>query len=139
MSDEQVPDVKRGKGGRWEKGKCPNPGGRPKNALSMVKVLREVLAEKVETKDEKKSKVTRAQILARAMVAEAAKGNAQLAIEIMKRVDGPSPNVIGIDDFSKLSNAELVARAKAAFGGDIAEGLDDSAEPTTSEIIQHID
>jgi hypothetical protein len=76
------------KGGKWPKGYCPNPGGRPKGPKTLTSTLRQLLREP----DPQDPTLTRGDRLIQIAYVHAAKGNFQFFKEIFERNDGKVPD-----------------------------------------------
>ena len=99
----------------FEKGKSGNPGGRPKGGVSLLTELKKKLEDPAVM-----------DTVANALVQHIIAGNAQAIKQAFDRIDGPVPVVI--DDVSKLSDAELIERAKNLFGGNRQAWSDEEEE-----------
>ncbi len=76
--------------GRWRPGYSGNPRGRPPKGQALSEHLRNVLAEEVETVGG--CRVTRARLLAKALVERATAGDMRAARLVLEHVDGkPAP------------------------------------------------
>ena len=102
----------------FKPGQSGNPGGRPKNAESIVYHLRQVLAE------EDKDGVSNARRVAENLVALAVKDNVPALREIIERMDGKVSQPLDIDDLR--SQARAIAKADGA--------TDDEAEEAVREV-----
>jgi len=101
---------------RFKPGQSGNPKGKTPGEVSLI----------VEIKKQLKASPEELPELARSVILNAKMGNAQAIKQIFDRIDGPVPVVI--DDVSKLSDAELIERAKVLFGGDSQTRLEDEEE-----------
>ncbi len=72
--------------GGWIKGQSGNPGGRPKNEVSVLYWIKRYLEE-----DDPKEHKPRAQLIAEAMVNRAIAGDSRMMKEIVEIVDGKKP------------------------------------------------
>ncbi len=106
------------KGKRFKKGQSGNPGGRPKNAESIVYHLRQVLAE------EDEDGVVKARRVAENLVALAVKDNVPALREIIERMDGKVSQPLDIDDLRSQTRA--LAKADGA--------TDEEAEESVREV-----
>jgi len=87
-----TPGAKRPRG--WQKGQSGNPKGRPKGDICLTTHIKRVLAEVCE--DPKADGRTYAELFARALIANAIKGNGPAIKEILNRVDGVTKQTIDL-------------------------------------------
>lgn len=89
---------------RWQKGYCPNPGGRPKGSVSMTHLIMHIEQEQIPTTKAyltmcraigaDPENMTHAELTARLWVYLAQKGHAIAMKEIWNRIDGRVPLVL---------------------------------------------
>mgnify|MGYP000718174255 CR=1 FL=1 len=101
---------------KFKPGESGNPRGKKPGNVSLI----------VEIKKQLEADPTELPELAKSVILNAKMGNAQAIKQIFDRIDGPVPVVI--DDVSKLSDAELIERAKALFGGNSPAWTEDEEE-----------
>ena len=102
---------------QFKPGESGNPGGRPRG-LSLTAILHETLDATELCGEPVPGGRTVARALIEAMLAHAIKkGDPSLIRETIARVDGPIGSPPPSDDYSRLSDSELIARVAGALGG----------------------
>jgi hypothetical protein len=113
---------------RYKPGVCGNPGGRPKGALSLTKLLREALEKNTINGELIPEGKTAGERLIELAIANASKGNAKYFTEIINRIDGKLPDKVEIRDLSKLTDDQLRAIAEGAGGSDLGASSETEGE-----------
>ena len=109
---------KRGKDGRFVRGKSGNPKGRPPAEVCLTALLRAALAEK-----DKDGKRTKARAVIDALVEVACEGKTQAIEQIFNRIDG----ILQPIQQGPAIDLEAIARAMLARRADIGSGRDGGA------------
>jgi len=106
---------KRGKDGRFVRGKSGNPKGRPPAEVCLTALLRAALAEK-----DKDGKRTKARAVIDALVLVACEGKVQAIESIFNRIDG----MLAPIEQGEALDLEAIARAMLARRDQLAPGND---------------
>ena len=99
----------------WKKGECGNPKGRPKGS-GITDKLKKILDEPAK----EGSDMTTAEVLARAAIKAAAKGDHRFFKEILDRVEGKVKDKVEVDGDIRVIEQRFVV-AKPPEGGDDAD------------------
>lgn len=74
---------------KFQKGVSGNPRGRPKGSLSIVKIIKDELAKRINVvEDGKEKKVQLAKVLVRKMIQKAIQGDTKILIELVRLIEG---------------------------------------------------